>query len=187
MSRLPPLGFFAALIGATGAILLQSSPPVKESAPVALSAQPTNTPAHLATPARRPVLDPGEAVRNFALNPLLAEGRKGPEPISPDPETHEEVIPFTTGPDLVAPTFATETHFEENVNSPPPPLLLSGYWRFGDTRRVLIRNQATGEERWFAAGEKISDWTLVEMTQNQIVLELGGEVRTIKRDSDIVP
>ena len=121
-----------------------------------------------------------EAARTaIAVRPLLAEHRRlqpliEVEPVEdPPPQPEPE-------PEPVADTEPEPAPIPEE--SPPslPEVKAIGYISNNGSPRVLIRMLESGSEVWMGIGERLEDWTLVEITQEAATFETDGTQVAIK-------
>lgn len=133
-----------------------SAEEVATKAPVAISESEQDMPSFIAAVEARPLLIPGRRVPKQepvtapeAIDETLAEPSVAPE-ASPEPETP------------VA-----------------PDIHMQGVMTLDKKLQVLVRNMSDQSERWFAIGEDIQGWTLVEITQDRMLLRLGDTEVTI--------
>lgn len=116
------------------------------------------------------------AVNLFQSRPLLAEGRRVPEPVPPEVAVVSDEI-------VVAPEIAPEAVFEPEpeVAAAPeiPTVQMLGSMSNAHGDAVLIADSADGTQRWVRLGENIAGWTLVEITPVAIRLTANGVETTI--------
>lgn len=139
------------------------NPPAATTVMAAKSAQSVGLP---------PVEDQAVQIETVQARPLLAQGRRVPDPIALEPEPNAD--PEVTKQEIIEPSSPVE------MESPRPSNLhMVGVMTEGGNVRVLIRNDDDQSENWFVRGDSLGGWTLVEITQDTILLQAGGNEATI--------
>ena len=123
-----------------------------------------------------PLSDIAASLASFQDRPLLAEGRRTPQPaavetindpeeITPEPVIDPEPVPEPE------PFIATAPE--------PPAVQMLGSMSNENGDAVLIADGADGAQRWVRLGEDIAGWTLIEITPVSIRLAAGDTQATI--------
>ena len=115
------------------------------------------------------------AIDLFAARPLFAEGRRTAEAATPSlPEPAPEPQP--------------EMPATVVVQAPGQPLILMiGMMETNGNRKALVRDLSDNEERWITEGEVIGAWTLAQITQGAIRLEVEGAEITFNLFQERLP
>lgn len=157
---IPPLGLIFALTGAGMAAFwsLPSGPfPKSDRFDGATLGEPVGDEGdHFRLPEP---FDADEAIRHFATRPLLAEGRKPFVPAAED-EPIVEAPPPEPAPAIVVEAL------------PPPRIHMLGVMESDGKHRALIEDEVAGAQLWLAVGDAIQGWTLTEIADDQIRLQV---------------
>jgi hypothetical protein len=171
----PPLGWITAIAVATATgLFLQdgSELPAIASAPI-LVGQEQGQSSGLSLP---PLSNAEQALQLFSARPLLAEGRR---PFVPDPLPVEaELEPATPAPE-------PEPVAEDPVT--PPALILLGTIKRSEGWQALLREEASGIESWFAEGDEVSGWAIVQVQPESVTLQLQDNEITFHLFQNPVP
>lgn len=174
MRVLPPPGFLVGILTGLGTSLYLVEAPVLPKDTVAEVQLGVTRHLNPLDVPQQPFTELAQVLANFAERPLLAENRAMPgltpslEPDEPEP-TH---VPEMPEPEPVADLL---------------PLEYAGFMRLNDIPRVLMRDPESGEERWIVVGDTVGDWTLVEITQEQLFFSIKGIQRAIHLKPDTLP
>lgn len=125
------------------------------------------------------VVEPSQDLQKFIAaieaRPLFIPGRRVPTLVQPEPLAPTEV------PDVVPLSETALTIDPTPVETPvAPDIHMQGVMSSGGTIRVLIRNANDQSEQWFEKGADVQGWTLVEITQDAMVLRTGDTEVSIK-------
>ncbi|WP_161630536.1 hypothetical protein [Gemmobacter nectariphilus] len=168
MRVLPPPGFLVGILAGLGTALYLAEAPVLSKDAVADVQPGVARPLTPLDVPRQPLTELEQVLADFAERPLLAENRILPR-LAPSLE-----------PDEPEPTYAPEMPEPESEPAADLlPLEFAGFMRLNDISRVLVRNPESGDERWMVVGDKVGDWTLVEITQEQLFFSMEGIQRAI--------
>jgi hypothetical protein len=119
--------------------------------------------------------DQGALIETVLSRPLLAPNRRVPNLISPPDEAEVLLAPI--------PQISIEATPEPIIEEPALrsfDLHMVGFFGQADNMRVLLRSPVDQTEGWHGLGDEISGWTLVEITQDAILLRQGEAEITIK-------
>lgn len=166
MIRLPPIGFVLPVAAALG-VAITLLPEGYATAPRPTEGLPDPTAPAMAAPLP-PLSDAVAVTSAFAERPLLAENRQPPQTDAPQNAPPDR----DPGP--------------QSTNQPAVPQI-AGMMALDGQTRVLLRDTATGTERWTLPGDTFAGWTLVEITQMAAVLESSGVQVTIQLFQDRLP
>ncbi len=128
-----------------------------------------------------PLTDAEAAHLTIASRPLFAENRQLEKVIEAEPLPEPEPMPE---PEPIPETYVEEVPEPATVAADPLPVLPDlkaiGYTSENGKPRVLIRTPATGNEAWMVVGDRLDDWTLVEITQEAATFEADGTQAAVK-------
>lgn len=172
----PPLGWITAIAvaGLAGFVLQDGS----ELPAAALAPIPTGQDQAQSTELSLPPLsDAPLALQLFSARPLLAEGRRPYVPesipvettVAPPPEASPDPEPVAEAP------------------MPPPALILLGTIKRSDGWQALLRDDGKGSESWFAEGDDVSGWAIVQVQPESVTLQLQGNEITFHLFQNPVP
>jgi hypothetical protein len=170
--RMPPAGFLLPLASALATAFWLTGRDNAADVPAPTIAANAAGPdgSALALP---PPSDVTASLAAFADRPLLAENRRLPEPVPVDAPQVE--------PDMQPEPMAEAPPEDLPLPPPEPPRIeAAGVMSLNGETRILLRNLEDGTESWAAQGDRISDWTLVEITQTGALLESQGVQITIQ-------
>lgn len=176
---IPPLGHLAFVVPLVILSYLQLSTPSPHSPeqPRLITASEQSDEADL------PVLSSADSeadIAEIAARPLLAEGRKVPDPLS-----REAIVPDAVqiAPEVVEiePVVTPEIVTPEPMAIPDKPnVRLLGTMQKGAQSSALLLNLADETESWAQIGQDYGGWALVEITQDQVRFRFEAEEMTIK-------
>lgn len=166
----PPLAPITVAVTAVAAAWLLSEPPTFDAAYVPPSSvQEVAAKAPPTLSKRSP--DMPSLVAAMEARPLLIPGRRVPKQ---EPVTAPEAVDET----LTEPSVIPEA-IPEPETPVAPDIHMQGVMILDQKLQVLVRNMSDQSERWFAIGEDIQGWTLVEITQGAMLLRSGDTEVTI--------
>jgi hypothetical protein len=114
--------------------------------------------------------DTATYVAAIEARPLLIPGRRVPDPspaTAPAEPIEQAVAEMTPAPVEQVP----EPTVVETPN--PPQITLLGLMDLGGTSKALLRSTEDQSEQWYSQGDDVVGWTLVEITQDSILLRSG--------------
>lgn len=170
----PPLAFvFAVLSAALSYLHFSASHDVLSVSAGQTSSVVLNPPNKAQILGNSPSLDEyAKLVAQVSARPLFSPTRRTPEATVSQAVVPTEMVPQTPeAPIQPAP---------EAAPSPPPDIQIKGIIRIDATASALIRNRQDQSETWVKVGEQILGWTLVEITQESIILHQGADEITMQ-------
>jgi hypothetical protein len=171
-SWVPPFGPLAAIGAAITIHVYLGSLTLIQSAPQAMSRTETAESEGATDLDVAPLSDVKAGVESFQSRPLLAEGRRVPQPAPV--EVIEEFLEVVAEP-VIDPEPVSEP--EPEITAPPPPELpliqMLGSMSNANGDAVLIAEGPEGAQRWIRVGEDIAGWTVIEITSVSIRLSAG--------------
>ncbi len=119
--------------------------------------------------------DQSAIIEIVRARPLFAPGRRIPDPVKPVQEA--EILPDPVPQEITA---AMPDPVQEEISPPTFDLYFVGMMQVAEKMQVLLRNPLDQTEKWYSQGEEVSGWTLVEISQNAILLRHAEAEITIK-------
>lgn len=115
-------------------------------------------------------------LENMVQRPLFSETRK-PAVFVSEPEFEE---PFEGFIEEEVFESQPEVFVEEQPILDPPRFALQGFMSEEDGDRVLLRNLDDNSQTWVREGEIIQDWSVTNITPNEVHLAQGSLVFVVK-------